>query len=195
MRSGNMQIGSKDILAEFYREKRFSNYMIGEIHVVDSRLVPNSRRDDFEDGPLRDDFHVCFIREIGIPFSRKIRELSQERSKARKLGDMNMLCERANRVLECGYFAESQKQELAMKLLEVSEREKHGQMKDAIDDLAQRLAVTRHVLDNGNSMRFSDTTGVLKSIFETIYDGISSKIEAEALIEKILREIQPNVDT
>ena len=195
MRSGNMQIGSKDILAEFYREKRFSNYMIGEIHVVDSRLVPNSRRDDFEDGPLRDDFHVCFIREIGIPFSRKIRELSQERSKARKLGDMNMLCERANRVLECGYFAESQKQEIVRKLLEVYDQEQDSLVKGDIENLVHSIMASRHVLDNGHRVRFGDTTDALKSIFETIYDGMSSKIEAETLMEKILGEIQSDPDT
>lgn len=194
VRSGNMQIGNKDIFAELYREKRFSGYMVGEVHVVDSRLVPNSRRDDFEDGPQRDDLHTCFIKEIGIPFSKKIRELSNERSKERKLGDINILRERINRVIHHGYIAELQKQDMEMHLSELNGGKQITPKKDAIEDVIQRITASKHILDNGHILRFNNQSDLLKSVFETIYEGMNNKIEAEKLIDKILEEIEISSD-
>ncbi len=68
LRIGNIMLGNKDILAEFFREKRFNSYLAGEVHIIDSRLIPNARRDDIEDSQLKDDLHNSFIRDIGIPY-------------------------------------------------------------------------------------------------------------------------------
>lgn len=190
VRSGNIQIGNKDIFAELYREKRFSGYMIGEIHAVDSRLVPNSRRDDFEDRPLRDDLHACFIKKIGIPFSRKIRDLSNERSKERKLGGINILYERVNKILKHGCIAESQKKDLVMQLNELTRNEQFALTQDTIEDLVQKIVASEHILDNGHNLRFDNNPDILKSVFETIYIGMDSKIAAETLIEKIINKIE-----
>lgn len=48
LRSGNMQIGDAHLLAEIFPEPRFNSWCVGEIHVVDSRITPNGRRDHFE---------------------------------------------------------------------------------------------------------------------------------------------------
>jgi molecular chaperone HtpG len=83
LRYGNILIGNKETLSGFFRERRFNNYLLGEIHICGNGLIPNSRRDDFEDSRAKDEFYSTFIREIGIPLSRKIRYLSHERSKAK----------------------------------------------------------------------------------------------------------------
>lgn len=48
LRSGNMQIGDVHLLDEIFPEPRFNSWCVGEIHVVDSRITPNGRRDHFE---------------------------------------------------------------------------------------------------------------------------------------------------
>jgi hypothetical protein len=48
LRTGNMQIGDHSVLEELFPEPRFSAWSVGEVHVVDSRIVPNGRRDNFE---------------------------------------------------------------------------------------------------------------------------------------------------
>jgi molecular chaperone HtpG len=48
LRSGNIQIGGDDLLYELFPEPRFNGWAVGEIHVLDRRLVPNGRRDHFE---------------------------------------------------------------------------------------------------------------------------------------------------
>jgi hypothetical protein len=48
LRSGNIQVGGNGILEDLFVESRFNSWCIGEIHVVDQRIVPNGRRDHYE---------------------------------------------------------------------------------------------------------------------------------------------------
>lgn len=48
LRSGNLQVGECDVLDELFAEGRFNSWSVGEIHVVDPRILPNGRRDHFE---------------------------------------------------------------------------------------------------------------------------------------------------
>lgn len=49
LRAGNIQIGGSDVFKNLFSETRGTNYFIGEVHVVDKNLRPNSRRDYFEE--------------------------------------------------------------------------------------------------------------------------------------------------
>ena len=49
-RVGNIQVGSESVFDHLFSENRFNRWCVGEIHVVDSRVVPNGRRDYFEPG-------------------------------------------------------------------------------------------------------------------------------------------------
>ena len=51
LREGNIQIGGEDVLDPLFREQRFNRWCVGELHVVDERLLPNGRRDYFESSP------------------------------------------------------------------------------------------------------------------------------------------------
>lgn len=48
LRSGDIQVGSSSILEELFTESRFNSWCVGEVHVVDPRIVPNGRRDHYE---------------------------------------------------------------------------------------------------------------------------------------------------
>lgn len=96
---GNILIGNKDTLSGFFRERRFNNYLVGKIHVFGNELIPNSRRDDFEDSVVKDELYSTFIREIGIPFSRKIRYLSTERGKVKSSMNLETVLQNAARVI------------------------------------------------------------------------------------------------
>lgn len=66
-RMGNLQIGDRDLFAEYFPEKRFNSWCIGEIHVLSNQLKPNSRRDDFE----RNVWHQNLVSHV-IVIGRKI---------------------------------------------------------------------------------------------------------------------------
>jgi len=48
LRSGNMQIGEAELLDEIFPEPRFNSWVVGEVHILDDRILPNGRRDHFE---------------------------------------------------------------------------------------------------------------------------------------------------
>jgi hypothetical protein len=48
LRSGNMQVGESSVLDELFIEPRFNSWAVGEFHVLDERILPNGRRDHFE---------------------------------------------------------------------------------------------------------------------------------------------------
>jgi histidine kinase/DNA gyrase B/HSP90-like ATPase len=47
-RTGNMQVGDNGLLEELFPEPRFNGWAIGEVHVLDAKVIPNGRRDHFE---------------------------------------------------------------------------------------------------------------------------------------------------
>jgi len=48
LRSGNIQVGDSAILEHLFTEARFNSWCVGEVHVIDARIVPNGRRDHYE---------------------------------------------------------------------------------------------------------------------------------------------------
>jgi Histidine kinase-, DNA gyrase B-, and HSP90-like ATPase len=48
IRCGNIQIGDDRMFEELFPEPRFNGWSIGELHIIDSRIIPNGRRDHFE---------------------------------------------------------------------------------------------------------------------------------------------------
>ena len=81
-RIGNIQIGSDDIFERLFHETRFNGWCVGEVHIVDSRIVPNGRRDYFEPSPhLRNlENHIG---AIAHEISSRCRRASSHRNKLR----------------------------------------------------------------------------------------------------------------
>lgn len=48
LRKGNIQIGDHQTLNVLFKDARFNGWAIGEIFAIDSQLIPNARRDNFE---------------------------------------------------------------------------------------------------------------------------------------------------
>ena len=51
LRKGNILIGDHQTLNVVFKDARFNGWSIGEIFAVDSKLIPNARRDNFEKNP------------------------------------------------------------------------------------------------------------------------------------------------
>ena len=50
-RLGNIQIGDERVFEHLFEEERFNLWCVGEMHILDERIVPNGRRDYFEQNP------------------------------------------------------------------------------------------------------------------------------------------------
>ena len=184
VRSGNILIGDKFLLSEFFRERRFNKYLIGEIHIIEKRLVPNSRRDDFEDNEIRDDFYDSFVKNIGLPFSKRIRQLSLERSAYSKVTKENSILERAGIIIKRGYYTTKQKERLIEDLWLL--KNNNGDNSEYICSLIKNLQKSKHFMDLHKKRYSKSTIRRLKSTFDIIYNECHNKYEAEKIIEKLL---------
>ena len=82
-RVGNVQVGDENLLEEIFPEARFNGWTVGEVHVLDPRIVPNARRDHFEQN-----VHFSNLTAQLEPFGRQVakraRSASVERNNARR---------------------------------------------------------------------------------------------------------------
>lgn len=78
LRKSNIQIGNENRLEYLFKDTRFNFYVIGEVYGTHLGLIPNGRRDDFEDSPLFSEF-----KDKLKPHCHKIQQLSYDTSKMR----------------------------------------------------------------------------------------------------------------
>lgn len=102
-RIGDIQIGSENIFEHLFHETRFNGWCVGEVHIVDSSIVPNARRDYFEIGPhLRNlENHVGAVAH-GI--SAKCRRASSQRNMLRGIETNINLAKSAYDLVTSGYL-------------------------------------------------------------------------------------------
>lgn len=84
MRVADLQVGGAHVLEECFAEPRFNSWSVGEVHVLDRRITPNARRDDFEQNVHHNNLlnHLSpLFREI----SKRCRGNSIRRNWVRKL--------------------------------------------------------------------------------------------------------------
>ena len=110
-RIGNIQIGDETIFDTLFPEERFNRWCVGEIHILDPRIVPNGRRDFFEPGP-----HVRnlenHVRTIAHRISARCRTASSQRHKERRFQTSLHQIEEAFDLATSGYLSNKDAQVL-----------------------------------------------------------------------------------
>ena len=84
VRLGNIQVGGEGVFDHLFEEERFNRWCVGEVHILDPRIIPNGRRDYFERDPhLRNlENHLApVLREI----TAKCRSASSNRNREKRL--------------------------------------------------------------------------------------------------------------
>lgn len=79
MRSGNIQVGGHTLLEELFPEPRFNAWAVGEVHLIDKRVVPNGRRDNYDQNT-----HLDNVINHVAPIARDIARLCRQSSITRK---------------------------------------------------------------------------------------------------------------
>ena len=102
-RAGNIQIGTDRVFEHLFLEPRFNGWCVGEVHIIDKRLVPNGRRDYFEPNP-----HLRNIENhlgaIAHEISSRCRRASSQRNKLRNISSAIHRVKRAHDLATSGYL-------------------------------------------------------------------------------------------
>jgi hypothetical protein len=82
VRCGNIQFGDDRMFEELFPEARFNAWSVGELHIIDPRIVPNGRRDHFEQSVH---FHnlLTHLTPVAREITRRCRTSSVQRKWAR----------------------------------------------------------------------------------------------------------------
>ena len=82
VRCGNIQVGDDRMFEELFPEPRFNGWSVGELHVIDPRMIPNGRRDHFEQNVH---FHnlLTHLTPVAREITRRCRTSSVQRKWSR----------------------------------------------------------------------------------------------------------------
>lgn len=80
VRKGNILIGDSKTMNAIFKEARFNGWTQGEIFIVTDKLIPNARRDDFEQNDAYYKLIDKLSNEVGLEITRTIREASLTRN-------------------------------------------------------------------------------------------------------------------
>jgi hypothetical protein len=201
LRSGNMQVGEADVLEELFTEPRFNAWVVGEFHVLDDRILPNGRRDHFEQNVHFSNL-LGQLRPIAEDLSRRCRQSSIRRNVIRQFEMLSEQVVHNLAVIRQGAISQTDRKKLQKDTLrELTRIEKVGQ--HSVLDSKEKKRISRAVsryqgqLRNVNHNRHHETLAgmkkpekeVLTRMCSLIYECSANKAAAKQLIDRILARL------
>jgi len=203
LRSGNIQVGDHTLLEELFPEPRFNAWSVGEVHVLDKRIIPNGRRDHFEQNP-----HLHNLVNHLTPTARGIASRCRTSSVRRKwLREFELHRQGVVQKLEMiaqGGVGATKRKNLALAaeqaLLQMEKiAAKDLLSEDKPDELRARVRKLRVKL--GRDMQDKATSdsplarlppkkrAMYEHFFELVYQCSANRVAAKALVDRILMKL------
>ncbi len=198
IRKGNILIGDSKTLNVIFKEPRFNGWTQGELFVVTDKLVPNARRDDFEQNDAYFKLIEALSNGIAIDISRAIREASITRNdpSAKVIKEIEKKIAEATTVVSEGFNSSVDKEKLVQDLSDAATKLSNTKVKDDLSDTKESLEkkieeTIEQVADSKNYKINQINSGIdkkSKQVLKIISDILSKKL-AKFLVDEILDEI------
>ena len=196
VRVGNLQIGNETVFDHLFAEERFNRWCIGELHVLDSRIVPNSKRDYFEPGP-----HLRNLENHLAPVLRSIstrcRRASTTRNRNRRVLSSIHNIEDLHSLATSGYLAAEDSSRLVHEAIEEVESIRDSIAAANLDNGSlTRLNAVEAQLSNFSSeeklQRFDSLSPAEIAVFQRVFGALVTLAPSPGLaielIESVLSE-------
>ena len=198
VRQGNLEIGDEYFVANIYRERRFATWNIGEIHIWNHNLIPNARRDGFE----QTDNYERFLEQanaLGRHLSTLIRKHSIERSLSIRLENEFLSLERLVNNLKFiidGEHLEKIKTRVDESLKRIKplieKRNEEGDLQLRLEAIERKLGklgenakyLSEHL--DGRTVRHIQKKDLMQKVCRAILDEYQGSKSAYELVDKIL---------
>ena len=205
-RVGNIQVGGHALLEDLFTEPRFNSWTVGEVHVIDSRLVPNGRRDHFEHNGHFYNL-LNHLAPTAREISRRCRTNSVRRKSEREFEQHARSATESISVIAQGSTSQSKRQEIALATEQTILRMCRIASKDLLADTAdyrrQRIRALRALLSEAmhdddsvssplTRLSASERT-TYEHFFELVYECSTNRAAAKALVDRILLRIARTV--
>ena len=195
-RLGNLQVGDDRVFDHLFEEERFNQWCVGEVHIMDSRILPNGRRDYFERNP-----HLRNLENHLSPIFRQVtarcRAASANRNKEKRLVSTVVSIETMHELAASGCLAPDDAQALVEQALqdltkvhqELGPPENGNGPKDRLGDIETKL---RNFHPNGSPFPLKGSSPsevhLLQRVFGAITKSAPSPLSARDTINAVLRE-------
>lgn len=198
VRKGNILIGDNKTLNSIFKEARFNGWTQGELFIVTDRLIPNARRDDFEQNKAYYKLIDVLQDGIGSEITKAIREASALRNdtSARVITEVQKQVNDASVTVTEGFNSSLDKSRLLDQLEAAEEALKKAKVREELkpkkEELQQQLAKTIEEVSGSSNYKINQVnTGVdkrSKKILAIVSDILSEKL-AKPLVDDIIEEI------
>lgn len=198
VRKGNILIGDSRTMNIIFKEGRFNGWVQGEIFITTDKLIPNARRDDFEQNEAYYKFIENLQNGIGTEISRLIREASGKRNdaSAKLIKEVEKTITGAVQELEEGFNSSVDKEKLVEQLTESTQKligtKVREDLKEKKEELLQAINETTDQVTNSNNYKINRiNTGIdrkSKKMLAIISDILSERL-AKFMVDEIIDEI------
>ncbi|MDM8237352.1 ATP-binding protein [[Ruminococcus] torques] len=198
VRKGNILIGDNKTLNSVFKEARFNGWTQGEVFIVTDKLIPNARRDDFEQNEAYYEFIDKLRESVGVEISKTIREASGKRNdnSAKMIREVEKIVSRAQNELEEGFNSavdkEKIKNDLTDGLKKLSETKVRDDLSDRKTQLEKLAEITIEEVTSSSNYKINKiNSGVdrkSKKMLAVISDILSKKL-SKFLVDEIIEEI------
>lgn len=193
-REGNIQIGDEDVFDPLFPEERFNRWCVGELHVTDSRIVPNGRRDYFELGP-----HVRNLENhlgaVVRGIATRCRKASSKRNNQRRLLSTLSQVEETYDLAVSGYLSPDDAKDLVAQALERIRdlRGDLGSTNNDVDSQVEKLAVVERKLSNFQARRGPPPFKGIPASEVTVYRKIFQALARMSRSPRMAREAMETI--
>ena len=205
MRLGNILIGNRRTMDVMFKDPRFNGWVQGEIFVNTQGLIPNARRDDFEQNDVYYEMIDKLITDVGDVIIREIREASKIRNNpdARLLREVTRVTERVNNMVEGGLYSQKDREQLSNELKEAQKKlsrvsQKLPEIAEQKKNVINKLASVQEKVDTTTNFKInSEITSeidkkqkkILRLVFETLSEYLTREM-VEIIYKGIIENIQ-----
>jgi len=202
IRVGNIQVGSNDLLTPMFPEARFNSWCVAETHVLDPRLLPNGRRDHFEQNAYYADL-INNLAPLARDIAQRCRASSIHRNLVRHIESGISSCDQRLNSLKRRALVDGSGVKVAEQLDRDLSRVQRLTMRPGIDAdqqkiyqqqikrLGQRLSRTATAAIGRTALAaFTPTQQtILSEVLQSIYATDPDPERSQLLVDRILKRV------
>jgi hypothetical protein len=202
LRSGNIQVGTNGILEDLFVETRFNSWCVGEIHVVDSRIIPNGRRDHYEQNVHYTNL-INQLSPIARDISTRCRQSSIRRNWLRQFEQQRNKARHDLDIVKQGSITGVQRQVVLTQVHQVLDSMNKAVLKDflkadapALLDVLSKLRREFLKIKSGQDVQAKVLSRLApvqrrayQQVFSLLYECSPDRIAAKALVDRMLLRI------
>lgn len=202
VRVGDIQVGDSTLFEDLFPEPRFNAWTVGEINIFDKRIIPNGRRDHFEESVHLQNL-LNHLAPLARDIARRCRESSIQRKELRQFELYRDSVKAKLAILRQGSLSKHKAKELIgdgvsevdrMEKIASSDRLRGDRRKLHAACEALRLKLNKALGSKISAeplQRLSpQKRAMYENFFGLIYECSTNRIAAKSLVDKMLTKLR-----